>query len=175
MNVDLATTDVEARPHFNLEHILNGGAAIDALGLGKAEIEAFYAVAHRDLSVGDYDGAEKMFRLLCMLDHRESRFWMGLGATLQSKRELEAAILAYSAVAEVGDPTPYAPLHAAECYIGLHLFEEAISGLSAAATLARGHVRAKEIADRIQGLRDVIQWHLDQALTDDDLESKGAD
>jgi type III secretion system low calcium response chaperone LcrH/SycD len=112
---------------------LAGGAAYrEIAGLDEDEMEAIYGVAYHAHEQGQHADAERTFRVLCLYDHRNERYWLGLGAARQAQRDFEGAIQAYSALAEMGSQNPLAPLHAAECYIALGMIEEAASALSAA-------------------------------------------
>jgi type III secretion system low calcium response chaperone LcrH/SycD len=112
--------------------LMSGAAYRELAGLTEDEMEAIYGVAWRAYEQGEYDDAERTFRVLCLYDHLADRYWLGLGACRQARHDFEGAIQAYSALAEIGSRTPLAPLRAAECYIALGMVEEAASALDAA-------------------------------------------
>jgi type III secretion system low calcium response chaperone LcrH/SycD len=90
--------------------IESGLTPAEAAGVGQERLEALYALAHRLYSSGEYQDAETAFRALCLYDYRDSRFWMGLGATLQAEEKLAMAAEVYGMaglVANLGDPTPF--------------------------------------------------------------------
>jgi type III secretion system low calcium response chaperone LcrH/SycD len=119
-------------PRAPVERVLEGGTWKDVAGLGEAEMEAIYGLAYGQYQQGRFEDADKTFRVLCFHDHRNPRYWLGLGATRQQLKDYEGAIAAYSMLAEMGGNDPLAPLYAAECYIAVGLFDEAIDGLEAA-------------------------------------------
>jgi type III secretion system low calcium response chaperone LcrH/SycD len=112
--------------------IFEGATFKDIAGLDKQDLEAVYHLAYNQYEQGQYAEAERTFQVLCFHDHLSPRFWLGLGAARQQLRDYPGAIMAYSMVPEIGAADPRAPLRAAECYIALGLFEEAVSGLEAA-------------------------------------------
>ncbi len=112
--------------------ILAGGTFAEVAGFDTEDLEALYGLAYNEYEQGQYADAERTFQVLCFHDHLSARFWLGLGAARQQLKDYAGAIMAYSMVAETGNTDPLAPLRAAECYIALGLFEEAVSGLEAA-------------------------------------------
>jgi type III secretion system low calcium response chaperone LcrH/SycD len=149
----------------------NGGAVADRIlagerfgqiaGLDDNDLEAIYSLAYREFESGDYAGAERTFRVLCFYDHLSERFWMGLGAARQRLADYAGAIQAYSTAAQVGAGNPMAPVRAAECYIALGLYSEAVSGLETALAWAGS-------ADDVDGLLShvgILYQALEQILT----------
>jgi type III secretion system low calcium response chaperone LcrH/SycD len=118
------------------EVLLGGGTLADAAGMGERQLEAIYGLAYQEMEQRHYAEAERTLRALCLVGHKSGRYWMALGACRQRMGAYEEAIYAYSMVAELGHPEPMAPLRAAECYLMLGLYDEAVSGIEAALALA---------------------------------------
>jgi len=116
--------------------LLAGGTLADAAGMGPQQLEAIYNLAYQEMEQRHYAEAERTLRALCLVSHNSERYWMALGACRQKMGAYEEAVYAYSMVAELGHPDPMAPLRAAECYLMLGLYDEAVSGIEAALTLA---------------------------------------
>ena len=133
-----------------------GGAIKDVVGLTDGDLEAVYGLAYQLYEQGQHEYAEKAFGVLCFSDHRSPRYWMGLGATRQVRKNYEGAVLAYSMVAECGSTDPLAPLHAAECYLALGLYDEAISGLRAAVAWAEGGADGAAVVDRAEVVAEAL-------------------
>jgi type III secretion system low calcium response chaperone LcrH/SycD len=112
--------------------ILAGDTFAAVAGLDADDLEAIYHLGYNQYEQGQYVEAERTFQVLCFHDHLSPRFWFGLGAARQQLKDYAGAIMAYSMVPETGSANPLAPLRAAECYIALGLFEEAVSGLETA-------------------------------------------
>ncbi|HET6467216.1 MAG TPA: SycD/LcrH family type III secretion system chaperone [Geminicoccaceae bacterium] len=112
--------------------LLDGATFKEVVGLDDHDMAAIYSLAYVQYEQSRFAEAEKTFRVLCFHDHKNPRYWLGLGAARQQLKDYEGAIAAYSMLAENGGTDPYAPLYAAECYLALGLFEEAISGLEVA-------------------------------------------
>ena len=116
------------------------GTMIDALqkGLTLAEVtsltpeyvESLYALAYNLYTSSNHKDAEVVFQALCLYNHKDVRFWMGLGGCRQANGNLKGAIDAYAmagTVALLKDPQPF--LYAARCYIQLGEKENAIGAL----------------------------------------------
>jgi type III secretion system low calcium response chaperone LcrH/SycD len=98
---------------------LEKGATIgDVAGLSQDALEAGYGLAFSLYGAGNYTDAEKIFSALCLYDHQDVRFWMGLGGSRQAIGNLNGAIDAYnmaSIACALGDPAP--SVHAGLCYL----------------------------------------------------------
>ena len=131
-------TSIEGRPSARpADVLLAGGTLADAAGMGSRELEAIYSLAYQEMEQQHFVDAEKTLRGLCLVSHNSPRYWLALGACRQKMGAYELAIHAYSMVADLGDPDPTAPLRAAECYLMLGLYEEALSGIKAAMAQVR--------------------------------------
>jgi type III secretion system low calcium response chaperone LcrH/SycD len=120
-----------------IEAILDGlskGATIsDAAGIKTETLEAGYGLAYNLYNAGNYKDAEKLFAALCIYNHNDSRFWMGLGGARQADNDLSGAIDAYnmaSIAGALGDPAP--SVHAGLCYLKLGDKENAAALFDAA-------------------------------------------
>ena len=88
-------------------------------GITKAEMEAVYSVGFNMYRTGRYDDAEKIFRFLVLFDHLEPKYWLGVGAVQQVRKDYQGAIASYgySSFLDLSNPKPQ--LHAAECFLAL--------------------------------------------------------
>ncbi|MDR2450678.1 MAG: SycD/LcrH family type III secretion system chaperone [Candidatus Accumulibacter sp.] len=101
-----------------LEGLSRGATLGDAAGINAATLEAGYGLAYNLYNAGSYADAEKLFSALCIYDHQDTRFWMGLGGSRQAGGNLAGAIDAYnmaSIASALGDPAP--SVHAGLCYL----------------------------------------------------------
>ena len=126
------TEHVEAAVQALAEHsdkVLQGKASLyEARGLDADAMEGLYAVAHSFYSNGKYQDALKIFRLLCLYDHNNVRYWLGLGYTQKMLKEYTEALvtLTFALVyLDCGDETAEAYLHTAECCSCLGRWNEA--------------------------------------------------
>jgi type III secretion system low calcium response chaperone LcrH/SycD len=154
----MAETSEAGGPRAGL--ILEGGTWKDVVGLDEQDMRAIYSLGYVQYDQGKFDEADKTFRVLCFHDHKNPSYWLGLGAARQQLHDFEGAIAAYSMVDEVGGTDPRAPLYAAECYMALGLYEEAISGLEVAHEWA-GHAAEP---DKIHRHIEVLFTALEQML-----------
>ena len=110
-----------------------GATLADIRGYTDDEMEAVYSFAHNAYQQRKYADAAKLFYFLAENDHSESRFWMGLGASLQMTGGFEQALAAYGVAAVLDATNPQPPLRACECYLALQDLSGARKALDAVA------------------------------------------
>lgn len=89
-------------------------------GITPEELEAVYALAYDYYRTGRINEAETLFRFLTVFDHLNEKYWMGMGAVFQVKKEFEKAVQAYAYVAAILNlKNVGASYYAAECYLAL--------------------------------------------------------
>jgi type III secretion system low calcium response chaperone LcrH/SycD len=93
--------------------------------LSDTEVESFYAYAFAQYGSGNWKEAADVFRVLCTRRPLESRFWFGLGATLQEAGSYQDALHAWAMAALLEKDDPYPHFHAAECCFSLQLSQDA--------------------------------------------------
>lgn len=139
-----------------VDHIAAGGVLRHFKGITKQETEIIYDLGYQYYQTHKYEDAEKIFQLLCLYDHLETKFWVALGATLQLLKRYERAIsvYSYSALIDPNDPRP--PLHAAECYLALNNKDKAISALESAIQAAGDKPVNKSQRSRAEALMKLL-------------------
>jgi len=100
-------------------------------GITKAEMEAVYSVGFNMYRTGRYDDAEKIFRFLVLFDHLEPKYWMGVGAIQQVRKDYNGALASYGYASFLDLQNPKPQLHAAECFLALGDKPNAASALLA--------------------------------------------
>jgi type III secretion system low calcium response chaperone LcrH/SycD len=101
-----------------VQGVLNGLSFAEAAGIKKETLEAGYGLALSLYNSGKFTDAETMFKGLCLYNHQDDRFWMGLGGCRQMSGDLDGAIDAYNMAAFLGSLTSPAPtVHAGLCYL----------------------------------------------------------
>ncbi|MBQ6339872.1 MAG: tetratricopeptide repeat protein, partial [Kiritimatiellae bacterium] len=91
------------------------GATIKELkGITNDEMEAVYSLAFNYYRTGRYDEAEKLFNFLALFDHLNAKFWIGVGAVRQVKKDFSGAVQAYGYASFLDLNNPRPQLHAAE-------------------------------------------------------------
>ena len=96
-----------------------GIPAKEALGISSKDIEVLYAITNTLYENGKYDEAQKMFRLLIMIDHFEFKFLFGLAACYQAMEKYFIAATTYEMASTLDLKYPWTHFHAAECYMKL--------------------------------------------------------
>jgi secretion system chaperone SscA len=116
----------------------NGRTFRDCTALTPENMEAFYFVAYNQYNAGQFEEAEKVFRLLAVLDHFQLKYWKGLAASLENQRKYKDAVKAWGflALMDMKDPEP--PFMAARCFLAVGQTEEAKSGLQIAIANCEG-------------------------------------
>lgn len=113
-----------------IEGFAAGKTVAEMKGLGPDDVEAIYSVGYTYYQVGKLDDAENAFRFACLLDHLESKYWLALGAVLQTKRQYAEAVKVYATIlmSNMGEPRPYYRI--AECKLALGDQTEALEALN---------------------------------------------
>jgi secretion system chaperone SscA len=102
--------------------------------LNPVKVKELYATAYRLYRDKHYSDAICFFRLLLVANPRDSKYWKGLGASLQMKGEYQEAINCYICTQTLmnGQPDPHLYIHAADCYFATGQVETGLKTLDAA-------------------------------------------
>ncbi|BDV01937.1 hypothetical protein TDMWS_20220 [Thermodesulfomicrobium sp. WS] len=126
-------------------------------GFSDEQMEAIYSVAYNLYQAGKYGDAVQVFSWLGMFNPFVSKYWLGLGASLQMAKDFEKALNAY-AVASVTsspkDPVPH--LHAAECYLGMGNIGEAMKALQMAVDFSTGKPEHRKTFQKAQAFLEIL-------------------
>lgn len=118
--VALGGPRVEGAVEKVAENIMEKGMFLkDAMGLSGEMVEAIYSFAYHLYSIGKYEEAMQIFRLLIMLDPLQPRFPLGLAACFHMLKDYHCAASSYMlcTLLDGNDPLPH--YHAADCYTEL--------------------------------------------------------
>ena len=140
-----------------VQKLLAGASYKDVAGLGDGELEVLYGIAYGEFEQGKFAEAERTFGVLSFFDHKDDRFWLGLGASRQRQKKLPEAVAAYSMAAGMGSSNPLLPLSAAECYLALGLRAEALDALEAAIEWADNAEQPDRIVTRVAALLESLE------------------
>ncbi len=127
-------------------------------GITDAEMEAIYSLGFNFYQTGNIENAEKVFKFLVLFDHFCAKYWIGMGAVLQVKRQYEGAITAYAYASflDIHDPKPQ--FHAAECYLAKGDRANAASALAALEQFAPTDTdRGREYRAKAEELKKLIE------------------
>ena len=106
----------------DLEQALENGLTTlrETKGMTDDEMEAIYALAFNFYQTGNLEKAETLFRFLVMFDHLNVKYWLGMGAVHQVKKDYKKAIEAYALVVTALEfNNVKASYYAAECHLAL--------------------------------------------------------
>ena len=157
MEAAVMDVDWEAFDAFDKAINENGHILKDFTGVTDDEMEAVYAVAIQEMDGGKYREAEDRFLLLCRLDHYNGKYWLGLGAVRHLTKRYQAAINAYALAGLHDGENPVPGLRAAECYLALGDFENAMSGAKAAVHWSEDKPEYAAFASRAEALLESIK------------------
>ena len=116
----------------------SGRTLADIHGITLQDLEAVYSVAFNLYNNQRYDEAVKVFKFLCMHDHFQEKYWMGLGATHQMMKDFKLAASAYGYAYILDSDNPKPPLHAADCFMADGNTKDAESALNLVLELTKG-------------------------------------
>ena len=136
-----------------------GKTVAEMRGLSPDEVEAIYSLGYTYYQVGKLDEAENAFRFACLLDHRDGKYWLALGAVLQTKRQYAEAVKVYANVLVTDVKEPRAYYRIAECKLAQGNRAEALEALELLEQMAdvktsvgREYVaKAKQMRARLKG------------------------
>ena len=110
---------------------LDGATIKELKGITNDEMEAVYSLAFNYYRTGKFDDAEKLFNFLALFDHLNQKYWMGVGAVRQVKKNFKGAVEAYGYASFLDLDNPKPQLHSAECFLAMGDKRNAASALEA--------------------------------------------
>ena len=110
---------------------LEGSTIKELKGITNNEMEAVYSLAFNYYRTGKFEEAEKLFSFLALFDHLNPKFWMGVGAVRQVRKDFSGAVQAYGYASFLDISNPKPQLHAAECFLAMGDKRNAASSLEA--------------------------------------------
>ncbi|WP_299731955.1 SycD/LcrH family type III secretion system chaperone [uncultured Endozoicomonas sp.] len=95
-----------------------GGTFKDLKDVSDDAMEAIYSVAYNLYQSGKYDEAQQIFQFLCFYDHFNRKYFMGLGACQQMKKEFDKAIEVFSFATLLDSDDPRPMIYIGDCHMG---------------------------------------------------------
>ncbi|MGL4249416.1 MAG: SycD/LcrH family type III secretion system chaperone [Aeromonas sp.] len=158
-------TDTTLTPEHEAEleaFLADGGTLAMLKDISGDTLEQLYALAFGQYQAGKWQEAHKIFQALCMLDHYEPRYFLGLGACRQALGEYETAVQSYSFGAMLDLKDARFPFHAAECRLRQDDLTGAESGFHSAHLLASSDPLLAELAASAKVMLEAIAIRRDQ-------------
>ncbi len=127
-------------------------------GFSDEQMEAIYSIGYNLYQVGKYQDAVQVFSWLGVFNPFMSKYWLGLGASLQMLKNFENALNAYAVAAITSvpeDPVPH--LHAGECYLGMDNLDEAAKAFQMAVDFSKDKPQYAKVFHKAQVFHDIIQ------------------
>ncbi|MGE7956985.1 SycD/LcrH family type III secretion system chaperone [Pseudomonas sp. NPDC089530] len=155
--------DVSEEYEKELEAFLRDGGTLAMLkNISSDSLEQLYSLAFNQYQAGKWDDAHKIFQSLCMLDHYDVRFFLGLGACRQAMGQFEQALQSFSYGALIDINEPRFPFHAGECHLQLGDLDGAESGFYSAQALAAAQPAHSVLAERAGAMLEAVLARKDQ-------------
>ena len=124
-------TMTQAQIEEAAKKFMNGSTIKELKGISNNELEAVYSLAFNYYRSGKFDEAEKLFNFLALFDHLNQKYWIGVGAVRQVKKDFSGAVQAYGYASFLDLANPKPQLHAAECFLAMGDKRNAASSLEA--------------------------------------------
>ena len=154
--------NIDAELEQELESFLKDGGTLAMMrNISSDTLEQMYALGFSQYQSGKYEEAQKIFQVLCVLDHYEARFFLGLGASRQALGLYQQAIDSYSYGAMMDLQEPRFPFHAAECLLHLGELDKAESGFHSAQLLAADKPQHTALADNAGTMLEAVKARKD--------------
>lgn len=120
-----STRDQEAVEDALISIITNGGTFKEISGFSDEAMESVYAVAYNLFQGNKFDDAAKVFQFLAFQDHFNPKYFLGLGACQQMRKQYQSAIeiFSFASLLDANDPRPFT--YIGDCYIALDDTEKA--------------------------------------------------
>ena len=148
---------------------MEGATMKELKGISNDEMEAVYSLAFNFYRTGKYDDAEKLFNFLALFDHLNAKFWFGVGAVRQAKKNYKMAVEAYAFASFLDITNPKPQYHAAECFLAMGDKRNAASCLEALnAYCPTGTDIGREYRAKAAQLRPLIGEDVFAALAKED-------
>lgn len=132
------------------DYMKDSASAKQAMGLTDALVENIYGQAYRLYNTGKYKDASHLFRLLMMLDPKQSKYTLGLAACFHMLKEFKNAIEIYTICGVMDPETPIPHYHASDCYIQMKDNISALIALEMAINRSGEKPVYKTLKDRAQ-------------------------
>ena len=98
--------------------LVNDYATLGELkGISHDELEAVYSLGFNYYKTGRIDDAAKIFQFLVLFDHLNPKYWLGVGAIQQIKKDYDGAVASYGYASFLDLSNPKPQYHAAECFL----------------------------------------------------------
>lgn len=155
-----ANTEFTPEAIGEIVNALQSGLSISqATNMDKNILEGLYSLGYNLYNAGNFTDADTVFQALCMYEHNETRFWMGLAGCRQANDNLQGAIDAYSMAgiaSGLKNPEPF--YYAATCYLRMKDNENAKGALLGLMELGdKNNPAHREILNKAQGLLDILK------------------
>lgn len=142
--------------------VMSGIRPKTALQLSDEVLEGIYGYAYNMYNRGMYKEASHIFRLLIMLDYTQSKYLMGLGASLHMIKDYQAAITIYTMCGLMSDDNPLPHYHAADCYLKLDEAAEATFELGQALEKAGKDKKYEVLIERCKLMIESLKEQVDE-------------
>lgn len=147
-----------------MDALSTGSSIGDIIGITQEQMDVLYTIAYGAYQAKNYQDAETLFQALCLYQHMDERYWMGLAGSRQGLENYKGAIEAYEMAGlagSLGDPTPF--LYAGICYMKLGDKESArVAFLSTEALCQEGNRKHDLVKERAKAMLEILSGGVKQ-------------
>lgn len=143
------------------DFLVDGGTLAMLKSISVDDLEQIYLLAYNLYQSEKHEDAQSLFQLLCILDHYDARFFLGLGACRQAMGLYSQALETYSYASLISVSDPRFPFHAAECLLKMNEFKSAEQGFITAKLLAGTNSVYENLVSRTNLMLEAINLRLE--------------
>jgi tetratricopeptide (TPR) repeat protein len=116
------------------EDVLNSSDGLPKVSFAPESLQRMHSMAYVYYKNQCYREADALFRILVQADPLNGKYWKGLGACLQMKRNYQAALKCYGQVRKLleNKADAYLDIHCADCYFALDQITNGLKALNSA-------------------------------------------
>lgn len=138
-----------------LAYLAKGGSMRELRGLSESQLEAMYKVAYSRFNSALYEDALMIFRHLCLLDHNNYSYFLGLGATLAEMHCYAQAAATLTHAEKLNKRDPRASLVMGGCFVEMKKMALARQALTNAIQRAE---KSKEWSQELKKARHLMMY-----------------
>ena len=130
------------------ESVSEGSILTMLKNISEDESKKIYSVACDLYKADKYQDAERLFQVLCILNHYDTRLFLALGACRQHQAHYHQALETYSYASLMSPSDPRFLLHAGECLLHMKEFSTAKQAFTCAELLAKTQPGYEALAEK---------------------------
>ncbi|OED40826.1 hypothetical protein ACH42_15775 [Endozoicomonas sp. (ex Bugula neritina AB1)] len=120
-----------------LAYLAKGGSMKELRGIDQAQLDVMYAIAYGRYNSALYNDSLLIFKHLCLLDHINAKYFLGLGVTQVALHQYAQAAATLNHAEKLNNKDPRASLAMAGCFVEMRKLPLAKQALKTAIKRAK--------------------------------------